>query len=135
MPRVPSVLVALLAPVALGAGLAAGSRAGELRPGPAAPPREVDPATSEAEQAIRADYRCLGRFDAVDVTAFFFNRSPAEVVLLVGETATSLPQQPAADGARYAAADQSFWIKGDQARWQLRQAPPLRCLPRRAGAS
>ncbi|MEB3360818.1 MAG: MliC family protein [Synechococcaceae cyanobacterium] len=66
----------------------------------------------------------------MDVTVLFFNRSPADVVLLVGETTTRLPQQPAADGARQATADQSFWIKGDQARWQLGQAPPLRCLTR-----
>ena len=29
----------------------------------------------EAEVAIRAEDRCRGRFDAVDVTAFFFNRT------------------------------------------------------------
>jgi|688.fasta_scaffold09699_14 membrane-bound inhibitor of C-type lysozyme len=108
MGRLTSVMAALLLlPVAIGAVWATGSNASEPQP-----------AAAEAEQATRADYRCLGR-------------SPAEVVLLVGETATRLPQQRSADGARYAAAEQSFWIKGDQARWQLRQAPPLRCVPRR----
>lgn len=82
-----------------------------------------------AEPAIRASYRCQGRFDAVDLTAFFFNQTPAEVVLLVGETATRLPQQRAASGSRYATADQAFWIKGDQAVWTLGQGVPMRCGP------
>jgi membrane-bound inhibitor of C-type lysozyme len=87
-------------------------------------------AAPEAEQAIRADYRCLGRFDAVDVTALFFNQAPAELVLLVGETATRLPQRRAADGGRYGAGNQEFWIKGDQASWRQGSAPPMRCGPR-----
>jgi membrane-bound inhibitor of C-type lysozyme len=84
---------------------------------------------AESELAIRAAYRCLGRFDAVDVTALFFNRPPAAVVLLVGETATRLPQAPAASGARYADGNQSFWIKGDQASWSIGGGPPMRCGP------
>ena len=86
--------------------------------------------TKEPEQAIRATYRCLGRFDAVDVTALFFNRPPSELVLLVGETATRLPQQLAADGGRYAAGDQEFWIKGDRATWRIGQAPSMACGPK-----
>jgi membrane-bound inhibitor of C-type lysozyme len=80
-----------------------------------------------AEQALRAEYRCLGRFDATDVTALFFDQAPAEVVLLVGSTATRLPQAIAASGSRYAAGDQEFWIKGDQASWRLGSAPLMRC--------
>lgn len=83
----------------------------------------------QAEQAIRADYRCLGPGAATDVTALFFNRAPAEVVLLAGTTATRLPQALAASGSRYAAADQEFWIKGDQASWRQGSAPPRRCGP------
>ena len=84
----------------------------------------------EPEQAIRASYRCLGRFDAVDVTALFFNRAPAEVILVVGETATRLPQLPSASGARYGAADQEFWIKGDRASWRVGQGPAMACGPK-----
>jgi membrane-bound inhibitor of C-type lysozyme len=51
-------------------------------------------------------------------------------LLLVGEGATRLPQLPAASGARYGAADQEFWIKGDRASWRLGAAPPLACGPR-----
>ena len=87
-------------------------------------------ATAQADQAIRASYRCLGRFDAVDVTALFFNRPPSELVLLVGETATRLPQQRSADGGRYADGDQEFWIKGDRATWRIGQAPPMTCGPK-----
>jgi len=77
-----SVMAALLVPVATGAALLVGSGAGVASPAAAAltqqaAPAKTAPATSEAELAIRAHYRCLGRFDAVDVTAFFFNRSPA----------------------------------------------------------
>jgi membrane-bound inhibitor of C-type lysozyme len=57
----------------------------------------------------------------------FFNRPPAELVLLVGETATRLPQLQAASGARYGAADQQFWIKGDRAVWTLGRAPAMAC--------
>ena len=86
-------------------------------------------AAPQPEQAIRADYSCLGQFDATDVTALFFNQAPAEVVLLVGTTATRLPQAMAASGSRYAAGDQEFWIKGDQVSWRLESAPPMRCGP------
>jgi len=85
--------------------------------------------TAHPEQAIRAEYRCLGRFEATDLTALFFNQAPAEVVLLVAATATRLPQGLAASGSRYAAGDQEFWVKGDQASWRLGSAPPLRCGP------
>lgn len=84
---------------------------------------------AEADTALRVAYRCEGRFDAVDLTALFFNQAPPEVVLLVGESATRLPQQIAASGARYAAGDQAFWIKGDQAVWTLGKAAPMRCGP------
>jgi len=111
---------------ALAAGLLlVGSMASFLwRPAAAQSATPVDP-----DQAIRAAYRCLGRFDAVDVTALFFNRPPAEVVLLVGETATRLPQRRSADGGRYAAGAQEFWIKGDRASWRIGQAPPMTCGP------
>ena len=89
----------------------------------------VQPPAAQADPAIRASYRCLGRFDAVDLTAFFFNEAPSEVMLLVGESATRLPRQIAGSGSRYAAADQEFWIKGDQAVWTLGKAAPLRCGP------
>ena len=85
---------------------------------------------AQPDQAIRATYRCLGRFDAVDVTALFFNSPPSELVLLVGETATRLPQQRSADGGRYAAGDQEFWIKGDRAIWRIGQATPMTCGPK-----
>lgn len=87
---------------------------------------EPDP---EAEQAIRASYLCRGRFDAVELTALFFNRDPAEVILLVGETATRLPRQRSASGSRYAAGSQEFWIKGEEASWRLGPHPAatMRC--------
>ena len=93
-------------------------------------PRPASAGAAEPEQAIRATYRCLGRFDALDVTALFFNRPPTELVLLMGETAMRLPQQLAASGARYAAGDQEFWIKGDRAPWRIGQAPPMTCAPK-----
>jgi len=76
-----------------------------------------------AEQAIRAAYLCRGRFDAVELTALLFNREPSEVILLVGESATRLPRQPAASGSRYAGGSQEFWIKGEQASWRLGPHP------------
>lgn len=91
-------------------------------------------AAAEPEQAIRASYLCRGRFDAVELTALFFNHEPSEVILLVGETATRLPRQLAASGSRYAAGGQEFWIKGDQADWRLGPHPAatMRCRTREA---
>lgn len=102
-PASASLSLALALGLCLPAGLA----------GPAAA------ASQEAEQAIRATYLCRGRFDATELTALFFNRDPAEVVLLVGETATRLPRQLSASGSRYAGGNQEFWIKGEQASWRL----------------
>jgi len=91
-------------------------------------------ADQEPEQAIRASYLCRGRFDAVELTALFFNREPGEVVLLVGETATRLPRQLAASGSRYASGSQEFWIKGDVASWRLGPHPAavMQCQARPA---
>ena len=80
-------------------------------------------ASQEPEQAIRATYLCRGRFDALELTALFFNREPAEVVLLQGETATRLPQQLSASGSRYGSGSHEFWIKGEAARWRLGPHP------------
>lgn len=117
-----SVPASLSLVAALGLGLPAGL---------AAPP---PPASQEAEQAIRASYLCRGRFDATELTALFFNRDPAEVVLLVGETATRLPRQLSGSGSRYAEGDQEFWIKGEQASWRLGAHPAtvLRCTAQAA---
>ena len=82
---------------------------------------------AHAEEAIRADYLCKGRFDATAVTAFFFNQSPSEVVLVMGEGARRLPQAMSASGARYASGTETFWIKGDSATWQLGKAPASSC--------
>lgn len=84
-------------------------------------------APTRADEAIRADYLCKGRFDATRVTAFFFNAAPSAVVLLVGESARRLPQAMGASGARYASGEESFWIKGDSATWQLGKAPAYAC--------
>lgn len=89
----------------------------------------VLPVAVQAEPGIRAEYRCLGRFDAVDVTAFFFNQDPSEVVLLEGQSATRLPRLPSGDGGRYGAADQEFWIKGDRARWSRAKSVVMQCQP------
>lgn len=89
---------------------------------PAAAPA-MPAAGPEPEQAIRATYLCRGRFDAVELTALFFNREPSEVILLVGETATRLPRQLSASGSRYAGGAQEFWIKGEQASWRLGSHP------------
>ena len=83
--------------------------------------------SARAEEAVRADYLCKGRFDATPVTAFFFNQSPSEVVLVVGEGARRLPQAMSASGARYASGTETFWIKGDSATWQLGKAPAYSC--------
>jgi hypothetical protein len=85
------------------------------------------PMAVQAEPAIRADYRCLGRFDAVDVTAFFFNRSPAELVLFEGRSSTRLPLLPSADGGRYGEAEQEFWIRGDRASWRRAKGVVMTC--------
>jgi membrane-bound inhibitor of C-type lysozyme len=87
------------------------------------------PLAVQAETGIRAEYRCLGRFDAVDVTAWFFNQAPAELVLLEGQSAIRLPQLPSADGGRYGFADQEFWIKGDRARWRRAKGVVMQCQP------
>ena len=87
------------------------------------------------EAAIRATYLCQGRFDAVRLTALFFNGEPREVVLLQGEQATRLPQQPSGSGARYGAGNQSFWLKGDQATWQFTAGATYSCGPESLGAA
>ena len=90
---------------------------------------------AEPEAAIRASYLCQGRFDAVRLTALFFNAEPREVVLLQGEQATRLPQQPSGSGARYGAGNQSFWLKGDQATWQFAAGATYSCGPESVGAA
>lgn len=80
-----------------------------------------------ADEGIRAEYLCKGRFDATRVTAFFFNQAPSAVVLLVGESARRLPQAMGASGARYVSGEETFWIKGDTATWQLGKAPAYAC--------
>jgi len=90
---------------------------------------------AEPEAAIRATYLCQGRFDAVRLTALFFNGEPREVVLLQGEQATRLPQQPSGSGARYGAGNQSFWLKGDQATWQFAAGATYSCGPESLGAA
>ena len=89
----------------------------------------------EPEAAIRATYLCQGRFDAVRLTALFFNGEPREVVLLQGEQAIRLPQQPSGSGARYGAGNQSFWLKGDQATWQFGAGAAYSCGPESLGAA
>ena len=84
-------------------------------------------APARADEGIRADYLCKGRFDATRVTAFFFNEAPSTVVLLVGESARRLPQAMGASGARYVSGEETFWIKGDTATWQLGKAPAYTC--------
>jgi len=93
------------------------------------------PVAAVPEAAIRATYLCQGRFDAVRLTAFFFNGEPREVVLLQGEQATRLPQQPSGSGARYGAGNQSFWLKGDQATWQFAAGATYSCGPESLGAA
>ena len=85
------------------------------------------PVTAQAQQAIRAQFRCLGRFDAVDVTALFFNQPPAELLLLEGQTATRLAQLPSADGGRYGGGGQEFWVRGDRARWSRGTSAVMQC--------
>jgi len=115
----------------------------QAAPSQAAPVQAAAAPARQAEQAIRATYLCRGRFDAVELTALFFNREPAQVVLLIGETATRLPLQRSASGSRYADDDQSgspsgsgseFWIKGDQASWRSggHPAAAMRCQARPA---
>jgi membrane-bound inhibitor of C-type lysozyme len=81
----------------------------------------------EPEAAIRARYLCQGRFEAVQLTALFFNAQPREVVLLQGEQAIRLPSQSSASGALYGAGAQSFWVKGDRATWDMNQTPAYAC--------
>ena len=95
----------------------------------------VPAVAAEPEAAIRATYLCQGRFDAVRLTALFFNGEPREVVLLQGEQATRLPQQPSGSGARYGAGNQSFWLKGDQATWQFAAGATYSCGPESLGAA
>ena len=83
---------------------------------------------AQAEEPIRATYRCVGLFDATEVRALFFKGAPSEVVLLTGSAGASrLPQQRSGSGARYADGDEVFWIKGDRATWQRGQARALQC--------
>ena len=95
----------------------------------------VPAVAAEPEAAIRATYLCQGRFDAVRLTALFFNGEPREVVLLQGEQAIRLPQQPSGSGARYGAGSQSFWLKGDQATWQFAAGATYSCGPESVGAA
>lgn len=101
----------------------------------AVPAGAVPAGAAEPEAAIRATYLCQGRFDAVRLTALFFNAEPREVVLLQGEQATRLPQQPSGSGARYGAGNQSFWLKGDQATWQFAAGAAYSCGPESVGAA
>ena len=89
----------------------------------------VLPTAVQAEPGLRADYRCLGRFDAVDVTVFFFNKAPRELVLLEGQSAMRLPQLLSADGGRYGDAEQEFWVKGDRATWSRAKGVVMECQP------
>ena len=98
-------------------------------------PAAAVPVAAVPEAAIRATYLCQGRFDAVRLTALFFNAEPREVVLLQGEQATRLPQQPSGSGARYGAGNQSFWLKGDQATWQFAAGAAYSCGPESVGAA
>jgi membrane-bound inhibitor of C-type lysozyme len=98
-------------------------------------PAAAVPVAAVPEAAIRATYLCQGRFDAVRLTALFFNGEPREVVLLQGEQATRLPQQPSGSGARYGAGNQSFWLKGDQATWQFGAGATYSCGPESVGAA
>jgi membrane-bound inhibitor of C-type lysozyme len=82
---------------------------------------------ARADGGIRADYLCKGRFDAVTLTAFFFNAPPSAVVLLVGESARRLPQLASASGARFGSGRERFWVKGDAATWQLGATPAYVC--------
>lgn len=88
------------------------------------------PAATWAEEGLRADYLCKGRFDASEVTAFFFNGTPSVVVLLVGEGATLLPRAMSGSGARYSDGGQTFWVKGEHATLQQGTAPARSCEPR-----
>ena len=101
----------------------------------AVPVAAAVPAAEEPEAAIRATYLCQGRFDAVRLTALFFNGEPREVVLLQGEQATRLQQQPSGSGVRYGAGNQSFWLKGDQATWQFGAGATYSCGPESVGAA
>ena len=83
-----------------------------------------------AEPAVRVPFRCLGRFDAVDLTALFFSQTPSEVVLLEGEQALRLPQALSADGSRYSDGSSTFWIKGDGASWSRGSAVTMTCKAR-----
>lgn len=90
---------------------------------------------ARAEEAMRVRYQCLGRFDATEVTALFFNKAPSEVVLLVGrEGALRLPQQRAANGARYADGTDIFWIKGDRANWTRGTTMTCQTVPSRVSS-
>jgi membrane-bound inhibitor of C-type lysozyme len=98
-------------------------------------PAAAVPVAAVPEAAIRATYLCQGRFDAVRLTALFFNGEPREVVLLQGEQATRLQQQPSGSGVRYSAGNQSFWLKGDQATWQFGAGATYSCGPESVGAA
>ncbi|CAK6696823.1 MliC family protein [Synechococcus sp. BA-124 BA4] len=83
-----------------------------------------------AEPAIRADYRCSGPGETLQVTALFFPENPRQVVLIVEEQAVRLPQAPSGSGARYSSLGQEFWVKGREARWIRTHAQaeqPLTC--------
>jgi membrane-bound inhibitor of C-type lysozyme len=91
-------------------------------------PLAAPPPPLRAETPIQVHYLCKGLFDASTVRALFFNQTPSEVVLLTGsEGATRLLQQRAASGARYADANESFWIKGEQATWQQGSSRAMQC--------
>lgn len=68
----------------------------------------------------RVRYGCHGEFDYREITALFFNQTPAEVILLWGDSqgGVRLLQQRSASGARYSDGVESFWIKGDTATYK-----------------
>jgi membrane-bound inhibitor of C-type lysozyme len=106
------------------AGLAAASLLG--LPGlPGGPPR------ARADAGLAARYRCTHGDRTLALSAWFFDATPAAVVLVEGPRAQRLPQVVAASGARYSDGLTTFWVKGQEASWL--QGPLLTWQCRSAG--
>ena len=87
-------------------------------------------------------YGCSGEFDYREITALFFDSSPAEVVLRwhlsdADQGGIRLLRQRSATGVLYTDGTYSFWVKGRSAIYQLvmaKGAVPYKCTVLKKGS-
>jgi len=88
------------------------------------PPQPVAPSLPGA-----VVYDCTGGATAERIEARYETASDTVTVLFDGRT-YRLPQTPSGSGARYSNGSSTWWVKGDEALWQMDENLLLRdCRP------